>query len=516
MPSQLNISIPREGNPTTAEERNNWSIASSEITACQNALATLESTGGAGNAVSIQGIVVSATPPVQAGQVLTYNGTNLDWAVPNTTVTMGGDVVGLSNATTVSKINGIPVQGSPASGQVLTYNGVNLGYQAVTAPSVTAVTMGGDIQGQSNASQVTALYGRAIANVAPTTGQSLAWNGAAYAPTSISGIAPNLSIGTVTNVSTGQSATATITGTNPNYQLNLGLPVGATGAAGVGTPGATGQTGATGPAPTLNIGTVSTLAAGAQATATFTGTNPYSLNLGIPQGSPGSASPPGSITLTGDVNGADNATVVQAIHGIPVASGTPTLNYVLTYNGSAWAAAAPTGGTPGGVSFPIAGTNASAQPPASGSLVHIANNDAINTSMQVDSSGSGVSAIEMRKMGGTMASPAMPGANSQLGFLRFQGYVGAGAGDGSTNFGAGAEIQVLTGPTAWSGSAMATIVQFLTTAASESASSGKTIKMFIGPNGGLVIGNAAGGDMGPGTINVGTGLYVNGIQLTVP
>jgi adenosylcobinamide amidohydrolase len=63
---------------------------------------------------------------------------------------------------------------------------------------------------------------------------------------------------------------------------------------------------------------------------------------------------------------------------------------------------------------------------------------------------------------------------------------------------------------------MATIVQFLTTAASESASSGKTIKMYIGQNGGLVVGNAAGGDMGPGTINIAAGVYVNGIQLTVP
>lgn len=45
-----------------------------------------------------------------------------------------------------------------------------------------------------------------------------------------------------------------------------------------------GVIGATGPAPTLNIGTISTLSPGTSATATLTGSNPYSLNLGIPSG----------------------------------------------------------------------------------------------------------------------------------------------------------------------------------------------------------------------------------------
>jgi len=63
-------------------------------------------------------------------------------------------------------------------------------------------------------------------------------------------------------------------------------PVGATGPAGsTGAQGATGTTGATGPANSLAIGTVSTISAGGLATASITGTSPSQvLNLGLPRG----------------------------------------------------------------------------------------------------------------------------------------------------------------------------------------------------------------------------------------
>jgi hypothetical protein len=63
---------------------------------------------------------------------------------------------------------------------------------------------------------------------------------------------------------------------------------GATGA--TGPSGLQGPTGAAGPSNVLSIGTVTTLAAGSSATATITGSSPtQTLNLGIPQGNPGSA-----------------------------------------------------------------------------------------------------------------------------------------------------------------------------------------------------------------------------------
>lgn len=96
------------------------------------------------------------------------------------------------------------------------------------------------------------------------------------------GATPTLTMGTVSGLSAGSSPTASFTGSNP-YALNLGLPAGATG-----------------PANTLAIGTVSTLSAGASATATITGTAPnQTLSLGIPQGATG---PLGS--GNGDVTGA--------------------------------------------------------------------------------------------------------------------------------------------------------------------------------------------------------------------
>ncbi len=88
------------------------------------------------------------------------------------------------------------------------------------------------------------------------------------------GPANTLTIGTVTTVAAGGSATAGISGTAPNQILSMGVPIGATGA--------------TGPANTLTIGTVTTVAAGGTATASMGGTAPnQTLNLGIPTGATG-------------------------------------------------------------------------------------------------------------------------------------------------------------------------------------------------------------------------------------
>lgn len=60
------------------------------------------------------------------------------------------------------------------------------------------------------------------------------------------GAAAQMAIGTVTTLPSGSSATASVTGTAPNFSLNLGLPSGPAGSNGAN--GATGATGATGPA----------------------------------------------------------------------------------------------------------------------------------------------------------------------------------------------------------------------------------------------------------------------------
>lgn len=127
---------------------------------------------------------------------------------------------------------------------------------------------------------------------------------------------PSITIGTVTTGEPGSEAAASITGTAPNYVLNLTIPQGEigpqgpigetgpqgeTGAQGevgpqgpAGEPGPTGPQGEPGPAgedgltPTLTIGTVTTGEPGTDAEATITGTAPnFVLNLTIPQGEPG-------------------------------------------------------------------------------------------------------------------------------------------------------------------------------------------------------------------------------------
>jgi len=132
---------------------------------------------------------------------------------------------------------------------------------------------------------------------------------------------PNFTIGTVETLESGSDATVAITGTAENPVLNLGIPKGATGPAGKdgkdGAAGADGKDGATGPAgkdgadgkdgvtPTFTIGTVTTLSAGSEATATITGTveNPV-LNLGIPKGATGSS---------GESSGESSGTVPEGV-----------------------------------------------------------------------------------------------------------------------------------------------------------------------------------------------------------
>lgn len=106
-----------------------------------------------------------------------------------------------------------------------------------------------------------------------------------------------LAMGTVETLAAGAEATATITGTAPSYVLNLGIPAGFDGADGA--DGTNGTNGSPGPANSLSIGTVQTLSAGASATATITGTAPnQTLNLGIPQGVAGSAVAPARANAT--------------------------------------------------------------------------------------------------------------------------------------------------------------------------------------------------------------------------
>lgn len=108
--------------------------------------------------------------------------------------------------------------------------------------------------------------------------------------------APTLSVGNVATLPNGSTATASITGASPDYALTLGIPQGAPGAK-----GDKGDRGDRGDTPTITAGTVSTLPAGASATADMVPTaGGYALNLGLPAGASGA-------------NGKDAATPTLAV-----------------------------------------------------------------------------------------------------------------------------------------------------------------------------------------------------------
>jgi hypothetical protein len=113
------------------------------------------------------------------------------------------------------------------------------------------------------------------------------------------GPANTLAIGTVSTLGAGASATASITGAAPAQTLNLGIPQGPVGPTGL--TGGTGLTGPVGPGTTVALGTVTTLSAGSSATAAVTGTAPnYVLSLGLPTGAAGP--PGGSLSYPGVIS----------------------------------------------------------------------------------------------------------------------------------------------------------------------------------------------------------------------
>lgn len=94
-----------------------------------------------------------------------------------------------------------------------------------------------------------------------------------------------ITVGTTTTGDPGTEASVTNSGTTTAAVLDFVIPQGPTG-----PQGEIGPTGADGETPTLTIGTVTTGDPGTEAAATITGTSPnFILNLTIPQGPTGPA-----------------------------------------------------------------------------------------------------------------------------------------------------------------------------------------------------------------------------------
>ena len=125
--------------------------------------------------------------------------------------------------------------------------------------------------------------------------------------TGANGITPTLKVGSTSTGNAGTNASVTMTDNNNVYTLNFVIPKGDKGDTGAkgdtGVKGQDGAKGADGITPTLKVGTVTTLAAGSNATVTMSkNNNEYTLNFGIPKGNKGD---------TGASGGSGETTVVN-------------------------------------------------------------------------------------------------------------------------------------------------------------------------------------------------------------
>ena len=125
--------------------------------------------------------------------------------------------------------------------------------------------------------------------------------------TGANGITPTLKVGSTSTGNAGTNASVTMTDNNSVYTLNFVIPKGEKGDTGAkgdaGVKGQDGAKGADGITPTLKVGTVTTLAAGSNATVTMSkNNNEYTLNFGIPKGNKGD---------TGASGGSGETTVVN-------------------------------------------------------------------------------------------------------------------------------------------------------------------------------------------------------------
>lgn len=118
------------------------------------------------------------------------------------------------------------------------------------------------------------------------------------------GITPTLKVGSTSTGNAGTNASVTMTDNNNVYTLNFVIPKGEKGDKGAaGAKGQDGAKGADGITPTLRVGTVTTLAAGSNATVTMSeNNNVYTLNFGIPKGNKGD---------TGASGGSGETTVIN-------------------------------------------------------------------------------------------------------------------------------------------------------------------------------------------------------------
>jgi hypothetical protein len=355
--------------------------------------------------VGLQGNPVSSTAP-GSNQVLTWNGSAWGPATPSNSGTVtsvglsmpaefkvSGSPVTTSGTLAVNKANQNPnlFYAGPSSGSAAapTFRSlVSADLPAATSTAMGAIQLGSDITGPAASPVVDGLQGRPVASTAPTANQVLTWNGTAWTPATPSGggggagLPSSWTVNGTTNAVTAQLASgqdAVPLSLAPNVTSPTADLFDVYKDQGLTTKvlwiGANGNLHFTG--NDLSLGTSGqTMPSYAQVFGGG-GNQPY-LQLQTSDGTKNaylslsnttagvaciSSSAPGSDCAAGtqlpllaqDLGGNATAPKVVGLQGNAVSSTAPAANQVLTWNGTAWAPANPSGGGSGTSNYVVVG-----------------------------------------------------------------------------------------------------------------------------------------------------------------
>ena len=329
----------------------------------------------AANIWTVQGVEIP-DPTGNAGKILGTNGSTYSW------LGFGGDLTGTANSVTVTGLGGRRLGSlAPLDGQFLKWNGTTQQWEPTTLAGALSVfgrtgaitaqvgdytfaqiagsvgtsqlpAAGGDLSGTLSGAAVVKIQSRPVSATAPATGQFLGWDGAQWAPQTLTG-----------GVSSVFGRTGAITAQSGDY--TFGQISGTVGSGQLPTLGGDLSGALTSALVTQLQGrAVSSAVPGAGQVLTWSGTQ------WLPQASTGGVSSTfgrtgavtaqsgdysfaqisGSVTagqlptVGGDLSGLLTAMTVNRIQSRPVSSTAPTTGNVLAWDGTQWGPS-----TPGGV-----------------------------------------------------------------------------------------------------------------------------------------------------------------------
>lgn len=162
------------------------------------------------NAPTLQGRAVAASAPTQ-GSILTWNSLASEWQPIPLPVCTAAQTLYFNSGTDSYACQAIAIAGSQVSGNI---SGNAAGFTG---------SLAGDVTGTQGTTVVARIQGRSVLTTAPSTGDVLKWNGAAWAPS------PDVdtnSGGTVTQITAGTGMTGGTITTTGTVAVDVGTTAG--------------------------------------------------------------------------------------------------------------------------------------------------------------------------------------------------------------------------------------------------------------------------------------------------